>query len=71
VNDVTQLEHGDGSVLGKEALTLVMGKLSRDPSSHNFVTTPVSYQPLCMDQAARLLLLVAMPSMDDISITLK
>jgi hypothetical protein len=30
-----------------------------------------AYQPLCMDQAARLLLLVAMPSMDDISITLK
>jgi hypothetical protein len=59
VNDITQLEHGDGSVLGEEALTLVMGKLSRDPSSHNFVTTPVS------------LMLVAMPSMDDVSITPK
>jgi hypothetical protein len=71
VNDITQLEHGDGSVLGEEALTLVMGKLSRDLSSHNFVTTPMSCQPLCIDQAARSLLLVAMPSMDDVSITPK
>jgi hypothetical protein len=49
VNDVTRLECGDGSVLGEEALALVMGKLSPDPSSHDFVTPPVSCQPLCMD----------------------
>jgi hypothetical protein len=45
VNDVTQLECGDGSTLGEEALALVMGKL-------------------------RTLLLVMMPSMDDIGIAL-
>jgi hypothetical protein len=68
VNDVTWLERGDVSALGEEALALVMGKLSPDPSSHDFVTPPVSYKPLCMDQAASTLLQVAMPSMDDIDI---
>jgi hypothetical protein len=47
---------------------LVMGKLSPDPSSHNFVTPPASCQPLCMDQTARSMLLVAMPSMEDVGI---
>jgi hypothetical protein len=65
VNNVTWLERGDGSVLGKEVLALVMGKLSPDPSSHDFVTHPASCQPPCMDQATRTLLLVVMPSMDD------
>jgi hypothetical protein len=37
VNDVTQLERGDGSTLREEALVLVMGKLSPDPSSHDLV----------------------------------
>jgi hypothetical protein len=68
VNDVTRLERYDGSVLGEEALALVMMKLSPDPSSHDFVTPPVSCQPLYMDQAVRTLLLVAMPSMDDVGI---
>jgi hypothetical protein len=68
VNDITRLECGDGSVLGEEALALAMGKLSPDPSSHDFITPPASYQPLCMDQAVRTLLLVVMPSMDDVGI---
>jgi hypothetical protein len=68
VNDVTRLERSDGSALSEEALALVMGKLSPDPSSDDFVTPPASCQPLCMDQAVRSMLLVAMPSMDDVSI---
>jgi hypothetical protein len=68
VNDVTRLEHSDGSVLDEKALALVMGKLSSDPSSHDFITPPASCQPLYMDQAARTLLVVVMPSMDDIGI---
>jgi hypothetical protein len=47
---------------------LVMGKLSPDPSSHDFITPPASCQPLCMDQTARSMLLVAMPSMEDVGI---
>jgi hypothetical protein len=49
VNDVTRLERSDGSALSEEALALVMGKLSPDPSSNDFVTPPASCQPLCMD----------------------
>jgi hypothetical protein len=49
VNDVTRQERGDGSVLSEEALALMMGKMSPDLSSHDFVTPPVSCQPLCMD----------------------
>jgi hypothetical protein len=70
VKNVTRLERGDGSALGEEPLALVMGKLSPNPSSHDFVTPPASCQPLYMDQAARMLLLVAMPSMDDVGIAL-
>jgi hypothetical protein len=55
-------------MLGEEALALVMGKLSPDPSLHDFITPPASCRPLCMDQAARMLLLVAMRSMDDVGI---
>jgi hypothetical protein len=68
VNDVIWLERGDGSVLSEEALALVMGKLSPNPSSHDFITHPASCQPLCMDQAVRSMLLVVMPSMDDVGI---
>jgi hypothetical protein len=66
VNDVTRLERGDRSALSDEALALVMGKLSPDPSSHDFITSTTSCQPLCIDQAVRSMLLVAMPSMDDV-----
>jgi hypothetical protein len=45
---------------------LVIGKLSLDSSSHDFVTPPAPCQPLCMDQAMRTLLLVVMPLMDDV-----
>jgi hypothetical protein len=69
VNDVTRLERGDGSVLSEEALVLMMGKLSPDLSSHDFVTPPASYQPLYMDQAMRSMLLMAMPSMHDVGTT--
>jgi hypothetical protein len=68
VNDVTRLEHGDGSTQGEEALVLVMGKLSPDPSALDFVTPPASYQPLYIYQVTRMLLLVTMPSIDNIGI---
>jgi hypothetical protein len=68
VNDVTRLERGGRSVLSEEALVLVMGKLSPNPSSDDFITPPASCQPLCVDQAVRSILVVAMPSMDDVGI---
>jgi hypothetical protein len=66
VNNVTRLERRDGSVLGEELLVLVIGKLSLDSSSHDFVTPPAPCQPIYMDQAMRTLLLVVMPLMDDV-----
>jgi hypothetical protein len=67
VNDVTRLERSDGSTLSEEALELMMEKLSPNPSSHDFITPLASCQPLYVDQAMRSMLLVAMPSMDDVS----
>jgi hypothetical protein len=49
-------------------LGIVLGKLSPDPTSHDFVTLLESCQPLCMDQATRTMLLMSMPSMYDIDI---
>jgi hypothetical protein len=46
----------------------VLGNLSPDLTSHDFLTPPAPYQSLCLDQAARTMLLVSMPSMDDIGI---
>jgi hypothetical protein len=46
----------------------VMEKMSPDPSSHDCITPPASCQPLYMDHAARSMLLVAMPLMDDVGI---
>jgi hypothetical protein len=48
VNNITWLEHSDRSTLFEEALALVMGNLSPDLSSNDFVTPPASCQPLCM-----------------------
>jgi hypothetical protein len=68
VNDVMSLERGDGFALSEEALALMMGQLSPDPSSHDFITPPASCQALYVDQATRSMLLMSMPSMDDVSI---
>jgi hypothetical protein len=68
VSDGTWLERGDGSALGDEALSLVIGKLSPDLSSHDFITPPPPYYPLCIDQTARMFLLVVMPLMNDVDI---
>jgi hypothetical protein len=68
VNDITRLERGDGSVLSEEALVFMMGKMCPDPSSHDFTTPPASCQPLYVYQVVRSMLLVAMPSIDDVGI---
>jgi hypothetical protein len=70
VNDTTQLEHSDRSDLDDATLAFALMKLSPYPTSHDFITPPTSYQPLCMDQAARMLLLVVMPSLDDVGIAM-
>jgi hypothetical protein len=69
VNDATRLERGVRLNLSDGVLASMLGKLSLDPTSHDFVTPLAPCQPLCLDQAVRTMLLVSMPSMDDIDIS--
>jgi hypothetical protein len=68
VNDATWLKHDDSFNLDDTALASLLGKLSPDLSSHDLVTPRTPCQPLCLDQAMRVMLLVSMPLMDDIGI---
>jgi hypothetical protein len=68
VNDTTRLEHGDGSNLDDTTLAFMLGKLSPDPTSCDFITPLASYQPLCLEKVAQMMLLMLMPLMDDIGI---
>jgi hypothetical protein len=68
VNDATWLKHDDSLNLDDTALASLLGKLSPDLSSHDLVTPRTPCQPLCLDQAMRVMLLVSMPLMDDIGI---
>jgi hypothetical protein len=64
------LECGLGTNLEPLVLDTMLSKLSTDPSSIGFITPPMHCMPICMNQAARLLLLMAMPTLDDIDIAL-
>jgi hypothetical protein len=48
----------------------MLGKLSPDSTSHNFITPPTPCQSLCLDQAVRTIMLVSMPLMDNIGIAM-
>jgi hypothetical protein len=45
--NTTRLEHDHGSDLAPGVLRTLLGKLSLDPSSTNFVTPPSVRAPLC------------------------
>jgi hypothetical protein len=67
-NDATRLEHGCGLDLDPTVLTGMLSKLSVDPYSGDFINPPVSWIPLCLNQAERSLLLKELPMLDDIDI---
>jgi hypothetical protein len=69
VNDTTWLECGNRSDWEADKLALMLAKLSHDRSFADFVTPPAPCRPICMDQAARMMLLRVMPSLDDVDIT--
>jgi hypothetical protein len=48
-SDTTRLEHGHGSDLSSEVLGTLLGKLSLDPSSVDFITPPTACAPMCVD----------------------
>jgi hypothetical protein len=70
-NDATRLEHGPGTDLEPGVLDTMLSKLSTDPSCIGFITPPAHCMPICMDRAARSLLLKAMPTLDDIDIAVR
>jgi hypothetical protein len=69
VNDIMRLERGLGSSLDGELLAACLKVLTTDQFSAELVTPPASCGAICMDQAARTALLVAMPTLDDVDIT--
>jgi hypothetical protein len=69
--DATRLERGRGFDLTPEVQRNLLGKLSPDPSSNDFITPPPICAPLCADQAMRTRLLRELPTLDEISITVQ
>jgi hypothetical protein len=49
--DTTQQEHGRESDFTPDVLDALLGRLSPDPSSVDFVTPPVVCAPMCSDEA--------------------
>jgi hypothetical protein len=69
VNDIMRLERGPGSSLDGKLLAACLKALTTDQFSTELAAPPASCGAICMDQAARTALLAAMPTLDDIDIT--
>jgi hypothetical protein len=52
-------------------LDTMMGKLSPNPISPNFIIPLVACTPICLDQSTRTKLLKELPTLDDIDITVQ
>jgi hypothetical protein len=68
LSDTTRLEHDDRSDLEPDMLEAMLSKLRTDPTFHDFITPLELCAPICLNQAARSLLLSEMPSLDDINL---
>jgi hypothetical protein len=66
--DTTQLERGRNSDLDPDVLGVLLGRLSPNPSSVDFITPPAVCAPMCLDQAMRMRLMRELPTLDDINI---
>jgi hypothetical protein len=69
VNDIMRLERGPGSSLDGELLAACLKALTTDQFSAELATPLASCGAICMDHAARTALLAAMPTLDDVDIT--
>jgi hypothetical protein len=67
-NDATGLERGPGTDLEPEVLDTILSKLSTNPSSIGLITPPAHCMTIYADQATMSLLLMAMPTLDDIDV---
>jgi hypothetical protein len=68
-NDIMRLERGPGSSLDGDLLAACLKALTTDQFSAELVTPPASSGAICKDQVARTALLAAMPTLDDVDIT--
>jgi hypothetical protein len=68
VNDIMRLDRGPGSSLGDTLLAASLKALTTDLPSAELVTPTAGYEPLCVNQAERMALLVIMPTLDDVDI---
>jgi hypothetical protein len=66
--DTAHMECDCDSDLTPDVLGTLLGRLSLDLSSVNFVTPPAVYAPMCSDQATRMRLLRELPTLNDIDI---
>jgi hypothetical protein len=67
--DTMRLKRSHGSDLTPDVLRALLGKLSPDPYSSNFITPPPACAPLCSNQATRTRWLRELPTLDEIGIT--
>jgi hypothetical protein len=69
VNDIMRLDRGPESSLGDTLLAASLKALTTDHSSAELMMPAAACEPHCVNQAARIALLVIMPTLDDVDIT--
>jgi hypothetical protein len=70
VNDIKRLDRGPGSNLGDTLLAASLKALTMDQPSAELMMPTVGYEPLSVNQVVRTVLLVIIPTLDDINIAL-
>jgi hypothetical protein len=68
VNDIMRLDRGPRSSLGDTLLAVSLKVLTTDPPSAELMTPTAGCEPLCANQATRMVLLAIMPMLDDVDI---
>jgi hypothetical protein len=68
VNDIMWLDHGPGSSLDEVLLAASLKVMTTDQFLTEHVVPVVVCEPICINQAWRIALLVAMSTLDDVNI---
>jgi hypothetical protein len=69
VNDIMRLDRGPASSLHEDLLAVSLKVLTTNQFSVELMVPPGIYEPICVNQVARIALLAAMPTLDDVDIT--
>jgi hypothetical protein len=69
VNDIMRLDRGPASSLHEDLLAVSLKALTTNQFSVELMVPPGICEPICVNQVARIALLVAMPTLDDVDIT--